>query len=126
MSPEMVTDAEHLSPQTDIYSLGCVAYWLLTGHQVFEASSPMAIMVAHAKSPPAPPSTVSELEIPPELDRVVLSCLEKEPGARPASAAELDRLLEAVDFTAPWTAEGARAWWETHQPTAAGSSRPGV
>ncbi len=77
----------------DIYTLGCVGYWLLTGRLVFQAPNAIQLMYQHANTPPVPPSQRSEMEIPPELDRVILACLAKHPEDRPQTAAELSRRL---------------------------------
>jgi serine/threonine protein kinase len=98
----------------DIYSLGCVAYWLLTGSLVFESESPLAMAVAHAKEEPVPPSRKSELEIPEELDRIVLDCLAKDPADRPRSAVELSERLLRCRCDKPWTDQVSRQWWDAH------------
>jgi serine/threonine-protein kinase len=77
----------------------------------------MQLVVQHARATPAPPSTRTELPIPPELDAIVMACLAKDPADRPQNARELARRLEAVPVS-EWTPELARAWWETHQPGA--------
>ncbi|MCO5169219.1 MAG: serine/threonine protein kinase [Planctomycetes bacterium] len=114
MAPEMVSEGD-VDARADIYALGCVAYWLLTGKHVFEAARPMQVMIDHARSQPVAPSRRFERPIPAALDEVVLACLAKAPADRPQDALELKRrLLAAVD--APWTQEDARAWWEAHLP----------
>ena len=110
--------SEKVDERADIYAMGCVAYWLLTGHPVFEADTPMAVIVAHANKRPLPPSTVTELDIPRELEDVILKCLEKKPGDRPQSAEELRRRLTACRLTSEWNDADARTWWRTHLPTA--------
>jgi serine/threonine-protein kinase len=77
----------------------------------------MAIVVHHARTKPTPPSAVSELPIPPALDRLVLECLAKDPALRPPTARELSRRLAEVDGLKPWTEDRACLWWNTHQPT---------
>jgi len=96
--------------------MGCVAYWLLTGSLVFEADTAMDMVVCHIRDTPKPPSAASEIPIPPELDRIVLSCLEKEPERRPQSASELAILLRGCPLEAGWEEARARRWWETHRP----------
>ncbi len=117
MSPEMVLDEGPIDGRADIYALGCVAYWLLTGRLLFEAESPMKLMVMQAKDAPVPPSQRTELEIPPELERIVMSCLEKDPAARPQTARELAELLDAFTPASPWTPERAEEWWLLHHST---------
>jgi serine/threonine-protein kinase len=115
LAPEAVlgTAVDH---RVDIYALGCVAYWLLTGHLVFEARSPVQLLVHHAQDAPVPPSQRVELEISPALDEVVLACLAKKPADRPQSAGELGRRLAAAVAGAAWTQERAQRWWQLHHP----------
>ena len=113
-APETVSG--QVGPKSDIYSLGCVAFWLLTGRNVFEAQSTMQMLVKHIKEPPAPPSRFAEEDVPSELDRILLDCLEKDPEQRVASADELDQRLAAVQQFVPWPADEARQWWELHRP----------
>jgi serine/threonine-protein kinase len=115
LSPEAIAGAA-ADPRFDIYSLGCVAYWLLTGTFVFESESPLAMAVAHAKEPPVPPSRRSELPIPEELDRIILDCLAKSPNDRPQSSADLSWRLTQCRFERPWSDQMARKWWDMHLP----------
>ena len=103
--------------RADIYSTGCVAYWLLTGELVFTAETPMKLLLAHAQTMPDPPSRRTELRLPPELDALILSCLAKERERRPQSARDLLRHLDAIPLAGTWTEERAREWWKTHLPT---------
>jgi serine/threonine-protein kinase len=114
IAPEQVVGGSDLDGRADIYSTGCVAYWLLTGQLVFSGESPMALLLHHAHTPPSPPSTRTELPIPPALDDLVLSCLAKDPAARPQSARELSRRLADITGLDPWTDEHAREWWTRH------------
>jgi serine/threonine-protein kinase len=111
-SPEMIRGAEKLDCRADIYALGCVAFWLLTGTVVFEASTALEMLMKHATEPPEPPSRLAEQLIPQELDRLVLQCLEKRPEARIASAEELDLRLAEIAEVCPWSTAEARRWWE--------------
>jgi serine/threonine-protein kinase len=110
--------AEHnqYDTRSDLYALGCVAYWLLTGRLVFDAGTPAAMMAAHLRDEPVAPSQRGELPIPPALDAIVLACLSKDPEARPQSAGELAQRLAAVPLEHAWTAERAESWWRTHLP----------
>jgi serine/threonine-protein kinase len=116
MAPEMATRTDAVDGRADIYAIGCVAYWLLSGHTPFERETALATILAHVEEKPMPPSQVSEIAIPEQLDALVLECLEKKPADRPASAAELSRrLANAVDADG-WDQEKAARWWELHQP----------
>ena len=116
MPPEIAMGEAEVDGRADIYAIGCVAHWMLTGGLVFEADSAMAMMLHHVQTPAAAPSTLSEQEIPEALDRVILSCLEKKPGDRPASADELWRRLGEVEFSDPWSHQHAQQWWQLHLP----------
>ena len=114
MAPEQALGEPAVGPRTDLYALGCVAYWLVTGQLVFEGRRPIEVLTHHVGTLPVPPSRRGELEIPESLDRLILMCLEKDPDKRPASADEVARLLTEVKLLTPWTAERARQWWDTH------------
>jgi serine/threonine-protein kinase len=114
MYPEAITGTSPVDHRSDIYSVGCVAYWLLTGELVFTGKTPMAMLTEHATAQPIPPSKRSELEIPGALDDVVLACLAKHPDDRPDGAGELAGRLEKISFERPWNNARARAWWELH------------
>jgi serine/threonine-protein kinase len=116
IAPEMVMSGADIDARVDLYALGCVAYWLLTGSQVFPSRSPMEAAVHHVKEQPKAPSAKAELEIPADLDALVLSCLEKDPDKRPQSARELSERLEAIGFDSPWTEEDAQRWWDRTYP----------
>jgi hypothetical protein len=123
LAPE-VAEGRPADARADLYALGCVAYWLLTGRPVFEGESPLAIMLAHVRDRPVPPSQVSELAVPPELEELILACLEKDPSKRPRSADELRLRFLSCPPAGTWTQEHARKWWEVHRPTAAARVRP--
>ena len=114
--PEVVAGAEDVDGRADIYALGCVAYWLLTGQRVFESGNAMQMVADHLRTPPVPPSRRATQPIPAGLEEIVLRCLEKDPARRPASAAELSRELAALGIEPLWTEERARAWWAAHPP----------
>jgi len=115
IAPEMVRGDRVADHRVDIYTLGCVGYWLLTGRLVFQAPNAIQLMYQHANATPVPPSQLSELEIPAELDSVILACLAKYPEERPQSAAELSRRLLAA-IPAVWSEEQAQRWWDRHHP----------
>jgi eukaryotic-like serine/threonine-protein kinase len=112
MPPERVQGSE-ADERSDIYALGCVAYWMLTGQTVF-GGDPMAMMLHHVRTVPQPPSTVTGRPLPEPLEQIVLACLEKAPERRPASAIDLWRQLGDVTVATPWTAQRAESWWREH------------
>ncbi len=111
-SPESLAgEGDEVDHRSDLYSLGCVAYWLLTGSTVFQASSPMLMLVHHVQSDPQPPSKAATVDVPRELDDLILSCLRKDPAGRPASAEELSARLRAIALGRMWSTDVARQWW---------------
>ena len=111
LSPETAM-GEPVDHRTDVYSLGCVAYWMLTGRQVFKAQSAMQMILQHIQTLPEPPSQRSAFPVPGELDEIVLACLAKRPSERPLSVWELADRLAQCQVESPWTPEDARQWWE--------------
>jgi serine/threonine protein kinase len=116
IAPESASFSRY-DARSDIYSLGAVAYWLLTGKTVFEAPSGNAMIAAQIRDTPVPPSLRTDLPIPPDLEAVILACLAKDPDARPQSGEQLSRMLAAVPVPA-WTQRRAEAWWRVHHPEA--------
>ena len=112
MPPEVVS-GEPIDGRLDLYSLGCVGYFLLTGMRVFNADTPLLMIGQHLQATPVPPSARCGRAMPAELDRLILACLAKSPSDRPATAQAFDGHLSAIDL-APWCQEEARAWWETN------------
>ena len=117
IAPEQVLGGGDLDGRADIYSTGCVAYWLLTGHFVFAADTTMKTLVAHAHAIPEPPSARTTSPIPPDLDALVLSCLAKDREHRPSSARVLLQRLDAIRLDQPWTNQRAREWWTANVPS---------
>jgi serine/threonine-protein kinase len=115
MAPELALGKSDVDGRSDIYSLGCVAYYMLTGQPVFSGDTPVATVLAHVQNDPVPPSTRSELEVPPLLDQLILECLAKDPARRPSTAAELGDRLAATVEPGAWTQQIAHAWWELHR-----------
>ena len=100
MAPEVAL-GDAVDGRADLYAVGCVAYYMLTGEPVFQGT-PMQVMAQHLQATPVPPSQRVAVPIPPAMDRLVLDCLAKKPENRPASAAELERRLASIDVE-PWT-----------------------
>jgi serine/threonine-protein kinase len=116
MAPEVVLGAADTDHRVDLYALGCVTYFLLTGMLVFEGESAMQVMLQHAQAQPKRPSQRTDRPIPAALEDLVMQCLEKEPARRPASAEVVGARLDSVPLTAEWTAERAEEWWAMHRP----------
>jgi len=116
IAPEQAIGSQPVDHRADIYGIGCLAYWLLTGQLVFTGDTPMQLIIKHAQAVPEAPSVRAELPIPRELDAVILACLAKNPSDRPQSARELAHRLDEVPVGRRWTADLARAWWEQHHP----------
>jgi eukaryotic-like serine/threonine-protein kinase len=116
MAPEIALGRPDVDGRADLYSLGCIAYYMLTGQTVFSSNTPMAEILAHVQNAPGPPSGCSRLSIPAALDALILECLAKEPAARPESAAVVSERLAAAVPVDSWTPEAAHVWWDSHPP----------
>lgn len=123
IAPEMAL-GNPVDGRADLYALGGVAYFLLTGKLVFEAETPIQMIARHLHDEPVPPSQRGELPVPAALDQLILACLAKKPEDRPASAAALARSLAAIDGGGTWDEELAGRWWQVHQPAAGWTGSP--
>jgi serine/threonine protein kinase len=111
MSPEAIRTPESLDGRSDLYALGAVGYFLLTGHHVFEGRTLVEVCGHHLHSTPEPPSKRLGAPVPGDLEAVLLVCLEKNPARRPASAADLRQRLRSCQAFGEWDDEAARRWW---------------
>ncbi len=113
MSPEQALGDSEPDARSDIYSLGAVAYYLLTGSPPFDGDKPMRVILAHAHEPVVPPSHLRS-DVPADVEAVVLRCLAKDPADRyPTAAALREALLECV-ASGSWTSADAARWWQSH------------
>ena len=117
MAPELALGDPDVDHRVDLYALGCVAYWLLTGDLPFYAANTVQMLFKQANSPPPKPSLKARFPVRAAVDDVVLACLAKAPSDRPKDALTLIAMLDAIAFDLPWTAERAREWWEVHLPS---------
>jgi serine/threonine-protein kinase len=127
LAPEMVTSPTTVDGRADIYGLGCVAYYLLTGGPVFEGKTVMEVIGKHLHEQPDPPSARRGEPIPEDLERLVLECLAKEPEQRPGSARRLETILADLAQRHPWPASAAEQWWtrfREQQPSRFSKQRP--
>ncbi|MDF2694919.1 MAG: serine/threonine kinase, partial [Labilithrix sp.] len=113
MAPEMITAPEEIDGRADLYALGVVGYYLLTGRPIFDGHNMIELCSHHVHSAPVPPSTYAP--VPDDLESLVLDCLAKRPEARPKDAAELLAQLEKCAAANPWSAEEATLFWATHR-----------
>ena len=123
LAPEIATGDCAVDGRADLYALGCVAFWLLTGRMVFDETSPVRAILAHVSEVPDPPSRHAELAVPEALDAAILCCLAKSPADRPATASELSSLLQAIELPDAWSTDRASRWWAAHDPTASVSAQ---
>lgn len=117
MAPEMVRFQAPVDARADIYAVGCIGYWLLTGRHVFEAQTRADMLVMHAHQKPITPSKRLGTRLHAELEAVIMNCLEKNPGKRPQTARELGERLSTIHFDTPWSEERAELWWRRYAPT---------
>ena len=124
MAPEMVF-GEAVGPPADLYAVGCVAHFLLTGKTVFDAENALQMIAKHLQAAPVPPSQRTEQSIPRAMDQLVLSCLAKEPSDRPQTGAAFIRALATVPAQ-PWTEDDAMTWWAANAGVPALAHSAGV
>jgi tRNA A-37 threonylcarbamoyl transferase component Bud32 len=112
LSPEAIQDPQGIDGRTDLYALGAVGYYLLSGRHVFEGKTVMEICLHHLHTKPLPFAEVSASGVPAELEGLIFACLEKAQSDRPASGQELAEALDRLAL-AQWTRADAEAWWDT-------------
>ena len=120
MAPEVILGDTDVDRRADVYSLGCVAYFLLTCELVFEADTSMKMLMQHLHAQPTPPSERTELPVPGELDEMILACLQKDPKLRPQDAGELYQMANHCRTRDEWNSDEAKRWWRAHLPQLTG------
>lgn len=120
MSPEAIQTPGLVDGCSDIYAMGAVGYFLLTGRTVFEATSVMELCNKHINDPPVAPSVRLGKPVPVELEEAILACLEKARAKRPQTARDLAHRLARCSAAAEWTTEEAEVWWSRHDRGQAG------
>jgi eukaryotic-like serine/threonine-protein kinase len=116
MSPEQVVGARAVDARSDIYAVGCLGYWLLTGQLVFAGHTAMETILKHVQAKPEPPSQHVESDIPESFDELILACLEKNPDDRPPTTDAVATRLNAIETREEWSQERAHQWWDLHHP----------
>jgi eukaryotic-like serine/threonine-protein kinase len=111
LAPEAVTTPQAIGAAVDIYALGAVAYFLITGRRVFEGGTAIAICLRHVTEQPVPPSQIASVHVPRGLEDIIMRCLAKSPADRPASATDLANELRRIPRSDDWDDAKARAWW---------------
>jgi serine/threonine-protein kinase len=112
LSPEAITAPDRVDARGDLYALGAVGYYVLTGQHVFSGATLVEVCSHHLHTRPEPPSARLGRPVPPALEEILLACLEKDPERRPASAHALRDALRQVPGVAEWSEDDARAWWD--------------
>jgi serine/threonine-protein kinase len=110
MSPEQVRGGREQDGRSDLYALGAVAYYLLTGRPPFEGEGGIGVMIAHARDPVVPPSR-GHADVPEDLERIVLRCLAKDPAERFPDAESQERALGECACAGAWDRDRAARWW---------------
>lgn len=125
LAPESIKTPDKVDARSDLYAVGGVAYWLLTGTHVFEAATVVEVCSHHLHTIPESPSARLGEPLPRDLEAVVLKCLEKDPEKRYANAEELKNALDACECAEEWSDEEAAAWWRVNRAEA-DEARPKV
>jgi serine/threonine-protein kinase len=123
LAPEAIAHPAGVDARSDLYSLGALGYFLLTGQHVFEGNTVVEVCAQHLHSAPVPPSERLNRPLPLELEALVLACLEKDPNRRPESAELIAARLRSLTCREEWTRQAAAAWWRRVR-RAAPSLRP--
>jgi len=118
MAPESITRPDAIDGRADIYALGAVGYFLLTGAPPFTGKTIVEVCGHHLHTPPDPPSERLGQPVAPKLEALLLACLAKTPEKRPRDALELVTLLSDCEGERPWSAAGARDWWSRWRASA--------
>ena len=126
LSPEAIQNPDNVDARTDLYALGAVGYYLLTGHPVFEGRSLVELCQRHITAVPVPPSERLGRPISVELEHALLSCLEKSPSRRPQTARELAQWLERCPAWSSWTTDTAEMWWRRRESQSTSASGDAV
>ena len=123
MAPEGMSDPSHVDVRADLFALGAVGYFLLTGHSPFPGRTAIEVFRAERQGPPPPLSRAAPSPVPSALEEIISRCLAFRRDERPCSAEVLDTMLEACALEPPWKVEHAKAWWRDRGPDALAAVR---
>jgi serine/threonine-protein kinase len=126
MAPEVILGRDDVDRRADVYAIGCVAFYLLTGTRVFQGGTQMQALIDHVHAAPVAPSQRVPGGLPREVDELVLSCLRKEPADRPQDAGEVLSTIRSLNLARGWSNDHARAWWQARLPELSQPLAPGV
>jgi serine/threonine protein kinase len=115
MSPEAIQTPDLVDPRSDLYAVGAIGYFLITGQPVFNATSLVELCQQHVASVPEAPARRLGAAVSPELEAALLACLEKRRDKRPQTARDLAALLDRAPTARSWSLEDADAWWGRHE-----------
>jgi eukaryotic-like serine/threonine-protein kinase len=124
MSPELIIAPDSVDARSDIYAVGAVAYYLLTGEPVFSGQSAVEVCLQHLNATPVPPRERLKRALPAELEAIVLRCLAKDPATRFADVRALREALEACTGFRNWTEGDALDWWDRNRSLLAAARAP--
>ncbi|MBE0544770.1 MAG: serine/threonine protein kinase [Verrucomicrobia bacterium] len=124
IAPEAIKDCNQADVRSDLYSLGALGYFLLTGREVFDGDIIAELCRKHLQEIPVAPGARTGKEFDPRLESLLMRCLEKDPTARPQTARELARTLAEGRLAEAWTPERRAAWWIEHRTTATKVIKP--
>jgi len=124
IAPEAIRDPNNCEARSDIYSVGVLGYFLLTGREIFSGATIAELCRRHLEEIPVPPSQRLNKPLDAGFESLLMSCLEKDPADRPASARDLAERLAACDLTRHWKPEQRADWWTTHRRSIAGVQKP--
>jgi len=124
IAPEAIRDPNQCDARSDLYSVGVLGYFLLTGREIFDGATIAELCRKHLDEIPVPPSKLLGKSFDAQFESVLMRCLEKDPAKRPVSAQELAEQLTACDLTRHWTLDQRTAWWTTHRKSLTGVQKP--
>ena len=124
IAPEAIRDPNQCDARSDLYSVGVLGYFLLTGREIFDGETIAELCRKHLDDIPVPPSQRLGKPLDTQFESLLMRCLEKDPARRPASASELAAQLAACELTQHWTTRQRSAWWAMHRKSLAGVQKP--